>query len=244
MSKGGSTTSSVTIPKWQEDEIKSALEKAKGLNTPYAPYMGITTVAPDPNRDNSLNMARSAFGLPEYKSNLPEPVEMGGLRGYRAYDVYSDAMERFKETDPDLYARIVAQTAPEGTVNPVTGMPLTNGDVSATSGSIDPGSTVRPSDYDPKTTVKSVPGYEDREHQRQLHEAMAKASPDSYGRWYDSVKDPQTGLPDPYKGVGDNSGYENIFDGIFGKAKTVQSPHQDPHEYEQKQNKTIWDWFS
>tara|TARA_B100000073_G_scaffold46278_1_gene34252 strand:- start:4160 stop:4819 length:660 start_codon:yes stop_codon:yes gene_type:complete len=132
MGKGSSQTTEVKIPKWQEDEIKSALEKAKGLNLPYAPYMGITSVAPREGRDASLNMARSAFGLPQYKSALPTPTEMGGMRGYRAYDVYADALERFKQQNPDHYARIVAQTAPQGTINPVSGMPLTAGDTSAT----------------------------------------------------------------------------------------------------------------
>jgi len=144
MSKGGSSqTTEVKIPKWQEDEIKLALEKAKGLNLPYAPYMGVTSIAPSENRDASLNMARSAFGLPQYKSALPEPTEMGGMRGYRAYDVYADALERFKQQNPDQYARIVAQTAPQGTINPVSGMPLTAGDTSATPVNLDPQSTVR-----------------------------------------------------------------------------------------------------
>lgn len=144
MSKGGSsTTTEVKIPKWQEDEIKKALEKAKGLNLPYAPYMGITSVAPSESRDASLNMARNAFGLPQYKSALPPPTEMGGMRGYRAYDVYADALERFKQQNPEQYERIVAQTAPEGMINPVSGMPLTAGDTSATPVSLDPQSTVR-----------------------------------------------------------------------------------------------------
>ena len=143
MSKGGSQTTEVKIPQWQEDEIKKALAKAEGLNLPYAPYMGITSVAPREGRDVSLNTARNAFGLPEYKSTLPPPTEMGGLRGYRAFDVYDDALKRFKQQNPDHYARIVAQTAPQGTINPVSGMPLTAGDTSATPVSLDPQSTVR-----------------------------------------------------------------------------------------------------
>ncbi len=154
MSKGGSsTTTEVKIPKWQEDEIKKALEKAKGLNLPYAPYMGITSVAPREGRDASLNMARNAFGLPEYKSALPPPTEMGGMRGYRAYDVYADALERFKQQNPEQYERIVAQTAPEGMINPVSGMPLTAGDTSATPVSLDPQSTVN---LDPQSTVRNT----------------------------------------------------------------------------------------
>ena len=155
MSKGGSQTTEVIIPQWQEDEIKKALKKAEGLNLPYAPYMGVTSVAPSANRDDSLNTARSAFGLPQYKSALPEPTEMGGLRGYRAYDVYSDALDNFKTQYPDHYARIVAQTAQQGAINPVSGMPITAGDTSAPV-SLDPGSAVRPVDYDPNATVRGV----------------------------------------------------------------------------------------
>ena len=200
--KGGSQTTTQEVPEWQKQEIMEAIQKAKAMNIPYAPFTGIDVVAPAEGLNDNLNLGLGAFGMSPMKSVLPEAVTEGGLRGYRSHDIYQDNLEKFKTMYPDIYRRIdalvnepnnpvSASTGAVGTINPVTGMPIV-----------------------PETTA-SVPGYEERERMAAHHRAMAKASP-QYSTWYDSVVDPSTGLPDPSKGQGDVSGYLNPIDYIFG----------------------------
>lgn len=130
--KGGSQTTTTAIPKWQEDMVRDAVAQAKGLNVPYAPYMGVDVVAQDPNINANTNSALSAFGMTPIENTLPPTTTQGGITGYRSYDLYQDQLANLKENYPDIYRRIEAQTAetlPQastiGQVNPVTGYPIT-----------------------------------------------------------------------------------------------------------------------
>lgn len=128
--KGGTQTVTQTIPKWQEDEIKEAISRAKGLNTPYAPFMGIDVIAQDPNINANTNSALSAFGMTPIGNMMPPTVTENGMTGFRSYDLYKDQLNKLQENYPDLFRRIEQQTAevpmasPVGTTNPVTGMPV------------------------------------------------------------------------------------------------------------------------
>ena len=140
--KGGSQTVTTAIPKWQEDMVKDAVAQAKGLNVPYAPYMGIDVVGQDPRINNNLNSALSSFGMEGVASNLPPMVTENGISGYKSYDLYQDQLSKLKENYPDIYRRIEAQTAESlppsstiGQVNPVTGFPITPTMASTTMGS-------------------------------------------------------------------------------------------------------------
>lgn len=140
--KGGSQTVTTAIPKWQEDMVKDAVAQAKGLNVPYAPFMGIDVVGQDPRINNNLNSALSSFGMEGVASNLPPMVTENGISGYKSYDLYQDQLSKLKENYPDIYRRIEAQTAESlppsstiGQVNPVTGYPITPTMASTTMGS-------------------------------------------------------------------------------------------------------------
>ncbi len=132
MSKSGSQTTTTAIPKWQEDLVREAVDQAKGLNVPYAPYMGVDVVAQDPNINANVNSALSSFGMQNVGNTLPPTTTQGGITGYRSYDLYQDQLANLKENYPDIYRRIEAQTAESspqastiGQVNPVTGYPIT-----------------------------------------------------------------------------------------------------------------------
>ena len=132
MSKSGSQTTTTAIPKWQEDLVREAVDQAKGLNVPYAPYMGVDVVAQDPNINANVNSALSSFGMQNVGNILPPATTQGGITGYRSYDLYQDQLANLKENYPDIYRRIEAQTAESlpqanvvGQVNPVTGYPIT-----------------------------------------------------------------------------------------------------------------------
>jgi hypothetical protein len=138
--KGGSQTVTTAIPKWQEDYVKEAINQAKGLNVPYAPYMGVDVVSQAQGINNNLNNALGAFGMDEVGNLGATPVTQDGLTGYRSYDVYNNNMDRFKEAYPDIFRRIEAQTlepqmASVGALNPVTGMPITPVQTSSSGGS-------------------------------------------------------------------------------------------------------------
>ena len=132
MSKSGSQTTTTAIPKWQEDLVREAVDQAKGLNVPYAPYMGVDVVAQDPNINANVNSALSSFGMQNVGNTLPPTTTQGGITGYRSYDLYQDQLANLKENYPDIYRRIEAQTAESspqastiGQVNPGTGYPIT-----------------------------------------------------------------------------------------------------------------------
>ena len=157
--KGGSQTTTQEVPEWQKKEIMEAIQKAKAMNIPYAPYTGIDVVAPAQGLNDNLNLGLGAFGMSPMQSVLPEAVSEGGLRGYRSYDMYQDNLDKFKEMYPDIYRRIdslvnepsntmSASPGAVGTINPVTGMPIV-----------------------PETTA-SVPGYEERENNEQFEKTL------------------------------------------------------------------------
>ncbi|MAJ54391.1 MAG: hypothetical protein CMP92_00325 [Gammaproteobacteria bacterium] len=161
--KGGSQTVTTAIPKWQEDMVKDAVAQAKGLNVPYAPYMGVDVVGQDPRINNNLNSALSSFGMEEVANNLPPMVTENGISGYKSYDLYTDQLAKLKENYPDIYRRIEAQTAESlpppstmGQVNPVTGYPITPMMASNTMGSPTPTSSGSSNDdnyFPPITTI-------------------------------------------------------------------------------------------
>ena len=192
MAKGGTTTQRQEMPEWQKKEVLEAIQKAKEMNFPYSPYMGVDVVAPAQGLNNNLNLGLSAFGMNPMQSVLPEAVEQGGLRGFRSFDVYQDTMNRFKEEYPDIFRRIEGLTAetavPQtmdvmqpamnnaGMMNPVTGMPIV-----------------------PET---SQPGYESRAEYQAGIEAQKNA--DTSGRFRTLMED------------NDPSGYIDPLDAIFG----------------------------
>lgn len=119
--KGGSTTSSVTIPAWLEDAARQNIARADVLSTiGYTPYYGPDVAAFTPMQEAAFantNSAANAFGMATpTSSGLPQAQNFGGVAGYSSAPLYQDSLAALQAAAPGQYA---ALTAPF--INPVTG---------------------------------------------------------------------------------------------------------------------------
>lgn len=112
MSKGGSTTTSVEIPKYIEDAAKRNLNRAEGIaGLGYVPYYGADVAAFTPMQEaafGSTNMAAGAFGMPTVGASeltgMPEAETFaGGMRGYSSAPMYEQSLQELQARRPGQY---------------------------------------------------------------------------------------------------------------------------------------------
>tara|TARA_R110000796_G_scaffold74662_2_gene167921 strand:- start:382 stop:1473 length:1092 start_codon:yes stop_codon:yes gene_type:complete len=132
MSKGGSTSSSVTVPDYIENAARRNLNKAEGISQiGYTPYFGPDVAALTPMQQasfqNTANVA-NAFGMGTPSSGfdimggMGEPTQYaGGVSGYSSAPIYEQSLD-------ELAARRPAQKAYMDSffIDPYTGMPGAN----------------------------------------------------------------------------------------------------------------------
>lgn len=120
--KGGSTTSSVTIPKWLEDAAKTNIGRADVLSTiGYTPYYGPDVAALTPQQVAAMQgtgQAASAFGLPgsDPMAGMPQSSSYGGVPAYSSSGIYEGALAELAASRPGQYAALMAPF-----IDPVTG---------------------------------------------------------------------------------------------------------------------------
>ena len=122
--KGGSTSSTVTIPQYIEDAARANLAKANEISKiGYTPYYGPDVAAFTPMQQagfqNTAGMA-DAFGLAgggTGMEGMPTPTTYaGGIQGYSSAPMFEQSMAELEARRPGQYAAINAPF-----INPVTG---------------------------------------------------------------------------------------------------------------------------
>lgn len=122
--KGGSTSSTVTIPQYIEDAAKANLAKAEEISKiGYTPYYGPDVAAFTPMQQagfqNTAGMA-DAFGLAgggTGMEGMPTPTTYaGGIQGYSSAPIFEQSMAELETRRPGQYAAINAPF-----IDPVTG---------------------------------------------------------------------------------------------------------------------------
>ena len=122
--KGGSTSSTVTVPQYIEDAAKANLAKAEEISkTGYTPYYGPDVTAFTPMQQagfqNTAGMA-DAFGLAgggTGMEGMPTPTTYaGGVQGYSSAPMFEQSMAELEARRPGQYAAINAPF-----IDPVTG---------------------------------------------------------------------------------------------------------------------------
>ena len=122
--KGGSTSSTVTVPQYIEDAAKANLAKAEEISKiGYTPYYGPDVAAFTPMQQagfqNTADTA-SAFGLAgggTGMEGMPTPTTYaGGVQGYSSAPMFEQSMAELEARRPGQYAAINAPF-----IDPVTG---------------------------------------------------------------------------------------------------------------------------
>ena len=122
--KGGSTSSTVTIPQYIEDAARANLAKADEISKiGYTPYYGPDVAAFTPMQQagfqNTAGMA-DAFGLAgggTGMEGMPAPTTYaGGIQGYSSAPMFEQSMAELEARRPGQYAAINAPF-----IDPVTG---------------------------------------------------------------------------------------------------------------------------
>jgi len=122
--KGGSTSSTVTIPQYIEDAAKANLAKADEISTiGYTPYYGPDVAAFTPMQQagfqNTAGMA-DAFGLVgggTGMEGMPMPTTYaGGFQGYSSAPMFEQSMAELEARRPGQYEALNAPF-----IDPVTG---------------------------------------------------------------------------------------------------------------------------
>jgi len=132
--KGGSTSTSVSIPEYIEEAAKQNLAKAEGISQiGYVPYYGPSVAAFTPFQQASFQQTAdtaSAFGLgpqtpmsqQDIMGGMPAPTEYaGGVMGYSAQPLYQQAVDQLAAERPAQ-----AQYIESFFIDPVTGQVGTN----------------------------------------------------------------------------------------------------------------------
>ena len=122
--KGGSTSSTVTVPQYIEDAARANLAKADEISRiGYTPYYGPDVAAFTPMQQagfqNTAGMA-DAFGLAgggTGMEGMPTPTTYaGGVQGYSSAPMFEQSMAELEARRPGQYAAINAPF-----IDPVTG---------------------------------------------------------------------------------------------------------------------------
>ena len=132
--KGGSTSTSVSIPEYIEEAAKQNLAKAEGISQiGYVPYYGPSVAAFTPFQQASFQQTAdtaSAFGLgpqtpmsqQDIMGGMPAPTEYaGGVMGYSSQPLYQQAVDQLAAERPAQ-----AQYIESFFIDPVTGQVGTN----------------------------------------------------------------------------------------------------------------------
>lgn len=134
--KGGGTT--VEIPKWAEDAMRSNLTKAQGMSEiGYMPYYGPDVAAFTPMQEAAMQGAydaAAAFGVGgaekggDALAEIPEAKDFGnGIRGYSSGDLYEQARAEFEGRNPQQAAQYNKFFTPYGGGQAGAGFPSAYG---------------------------------------------------------------------------------------------------------------------
>jgi hypothetical protein len=148
--KGGSTSSSVTIPEYIEEAARRNLAKAEGISQiGYVPYYGPDVAAFTPFQQMSQT---------DVMGGMPAPTEFaGGVRGYSAAPLYQQAVDELAAQRPAQ-----AQYIESFFIDPVTGQA---------------GTRVQPAvDYSTMGTIADIRAA-DRANELAIAQAQAAAGP-------------------------------------------------------------------
>jgi len=109
--KGGSSTTKVEIPEWMEKEAKLNLKEGRevaqiGTVPYYGPDIAAFNDAQVAARQNVNDMA-SAFGMQGAgEFQMPDVVEVDGVRGYSSAPLYEQALAELETRRPGQYKAI------------------------------------------------------------------------------------------------------------------------------------------
>lgn len=126
MSKGGSTSTDVTIPDYLKSPIIRNLNRAEQVaRQGYTPYYGPDVAAQTPLQEAAIinsGQAANAFGLGSGNIDpmlgMPEAQTYAdGVRGYSSGTLFDQALDTLKTNRPDQYANIEGMFNPTGAAN-------------------------------------------------------------------------------------------------------------------------------
>ena len=107
--KGGSNTTTASIPKWAEEPTKRNLARSEvAQQVGYQPYMGADLAAVNPTQMSAMQNqldAASAFGLSAPSTpmqGMPEAQDFGGgMMGYSAFPLLEQAQQELARKNPE-----------------------------------------------------------------------------------------------------------------------------------------------
>jgi len=107
--KGGSNTTTASIPKWAEEPTKRNLARSEvAQQVGYQPYMGADLAAVNPTQMSAMQNqldAASAFGLSAPSTpmqGMPEAQDFGGgMMGYSAFPLFEQAQQELARKNPE-----------------------------------------------------------------------------------------------------------------------------------------------
>ena len=107
--KGGSTSSSVTIPKWLEDPSKRAIARGEDIaELPFRPWQGPDVAGFSPTQEAAFantNQAADAFGVSQSTgTGLPAPTDYNGVSGYSSFPIFDNAKTAWQQANPEQAA--------------------------------------------------------------------------------------------------------------------------------------------
>lgn len=122
--KGGSTTTTVKVPKFLETAAKRNLTRADEIaKIRYVPHYGPDVAALTPMQQAAMantSAASEAFGLSapqDAMAGMPQAQTFaGGVQGYASAPMYQGSLEQLRATNPAQYAAITSMFT-----NPKTG---------------------------------------------------------------------------------------------------------------------------
>ena len=107
--KGGSETTTTNFTPEMEQGIADAINLARKSARAYMPLQGATLAAKTGGMmagDEGLNLSRTALGLPNTTSSLPEAQNYNGVMAYSSFPMFQDEMARAEQNYPDLFNQI------------------------------------------------------------------------------------------------------------------------------------------
>jgi hypothetical protein len=120
--KGGSQSTSVSIPAWLEEAAQRNLARADQLaQIGYTPYYGPDVAALTPMQVQAMqgtNQAAGAFGMGQVDpmAGMPQAQDFGGVMGYSSAPIYQGAIDALRTNAPGQFAALHAPF-----IDPVTG---------------------------------------------------------------------------------------------------------------------------